>query len=139
MRTNAVLQQSIFPHFDFTAILHQNENTNVKALFSLFAMTFLVFGALTEKSFAQAELAAWGNMSGIRIDGQLMKVPTSICLIGPSMAEVMRSEKEHQRPTYRRVGNRQIVTTELSKFLFTGDSERYGKRKSGDRRQDDGG
>ncbi len=95
------------------------ESTNVKLLFSFFVMGFVVLGASVEQSFGQAELAAWGNLNGIRIEGQLMNVPTSICLIGPSMAEIARSEKEKQRPIYKREGNRQIVTTEISKFLFT--------------------
>jgi len=70
-------------------------------------------------SYAQAELTAWGNLNGMRIDGQLMKVPTSMCLIGSSMADVTASVKEKQRPRYTREGATQTVTTELSQFSFT--------------------
>jgi hypothetical protein len=78
-----------------------------------------LFAVGIENSFAQAELTAWGNLSGLRIDGQLMKFTSSICLIGPSMADVTATGKEKQRPIYTRSGDKQIVTTELSQFSFT--------------------
>ena len=72
-----------------------------------------------ESLHAQAELTAWGNLSGIRIDGQLMKFTSSLCLIGPSMADVTSTGKERQHPLYTRKGDKQTVTTELSQFSFT--------------------
>lgn len=83
-----------------------------------FVIVFLFSGVGINDLFAQAELTAWGNLSGIRIEGQLMKFTTSMCLIGPSMADVTGSAKEKQRPMYTRKGDRQFVTTELSKFAF---------------------
>ncbi len=82
-------------------------------------MVLLIIAACWTNTFSQAELTPWGNLSGIRIDGQLMKVPTSMCLIGPSMADVTVSGKEKQRPSYTRTDGRQVVTTELSLFSFT--------------------
>ena len=88
--------------------------------FQLFlAAVFLLFLAGSENSFAQAELTAWGNMSGVRIDGQLMKFTTSICLIGPSMTDMTATAKEKQRPMYMRNSNKQIVATELSQWSIT--------------------
>ncbi len=83
------------------------------------AAAFIFFGAGTGAVHAQAELTAWGNLRGIRIDGQLMEINTSICLIGPTMADILQTEKEKQHPTYERRGTRQTVTTDLGKFLFT--------------------
>jgi hypothetical protein len=85
-------------------------------LLHLAAFLALVPGALP--AFAQPELAAWGNLSGLRREGQLMKFTSSICLIGPSMMDVAGTDKEKQRPMYKREGDKQIVSTELSQFTF---------------------
>ena len=91
-----------------------------KKYFLLFFVIFFLFsGAFINNSFGQVELTAWGNLNGIRIDGQLMKFNTSMTLIGPSMVDVTGTAKEKQRPSYTRTGNKQLVTTELSKFVFT--------------------
>ena len=92
---------------------------NLKYLLLVPAMGFLFFGVGINTSFAQAELTSWGNLSGIRIEGQLMKFTTSMCLIGPSMADVTGTAKEKQRPSYTRKGDGQFVTTELSQMSFT--------------------
>ncbi|HTY00956.1 MAG TPA: hypothetical protein VMG09_13085 [Bacteroidota bacterium] len=103
----------------------------MKSLVPVVVVCCVCIGISVERASAQAELAAWGNLTGIRIEGQLMKVPTSICLIGPSMGEIVRTEKEHQRPLYKREGNRQIVTTEMSKFQFTVTVNDTGKGRAG--------
>ena len=93
--------------------------TNLKHVEFFLGIACLFFGVGMDNSFAQAELTSWGNLSGIRIEGQLMKFTTSMCLIGPSMADVTGTAKEKQRPIYTRNGDKQFVTTELSKFAFT--------------------
>src|ERR1035437_9470946 len=92
---------------------------NIQYFLFFFVIVFLFSGAGINNSFAQAELTAWGNLRGIRVEGQLMKFTTSMCLIGPSMADVTGSAKEKQQPIYTRNDNKQFVTTELSKFAFT--------------------
>ena len=42
----------------------------------------LFFGPGINSSIAQPELTARGDLKGIRIDGQLMKFTTSMCLVG---------------------------------------------------------
>ena len=91
----------------------------MKRIRFLAAMVLSLFLLGVENSFAQAELTAWGNLNGVRIDGQLMKFTSSICLIGPSMTDVTATGKEKQRPIYTRNGNKQVVTTELSQCSFT--------------------
>jgi len=68
---------------------------------------------------AQPELTAWGNLDGIRVEGELMKFTSSLCLVGASMADINATAKEKQQPNYRREGEIQTVTTELSQFGFT--------------------
>ena len=81
-------------------------------------IVLLLFCAGPVHVSAQPEVAAWGNLTGIRIDGQLMRFNSSLCLIGPSMMDVTGTDKEKQRPVYRRDGDKQIVTTEVSQFSF---------------------
>ena len=87
------------------------------SMFKTILFLFIAVGAANV--YAQTEFTAWGNLNGIRIDGQLMKLNSSLCLIGPSLMDATETGKEKQRPSYIRDGNKQIVTTELSKFAFT--------------------
>ena len=68
------------------------------------AIALLLFAVGIENSFAQAELTAWGNLSGMRIDGQLMKFTSSICLIGPSMADVTATGRKGSAQCTRGTG-----------------------------------
>jgi len=86
--------------------------------FIFFIITLLFSLADINNSFAQAELTAWGNLNGIRSEGQLLNFTTSMCLIGSSMMDVTPTAKEKQQPSYTRKGDKQFVTTELSKFTF---------------------
>ncbi len=79
----------------------------------------LFFGPGINSSIAQPELTARGNLKGIRIDGQLMKFTTSMCLVGHSIAEVKESGRDDQRQNYTRQGDTQSVTNEISKFEFS--------------------
>jgi hypothetical protein len=90
-----------------------------KRYFLFYLLLVFFSGALNNLSFAQAELTAWGNLSGIRVEGQLLNINTSMCLIGPSMMDITATAKEKQQPSYTRKGNKQFVTTELSKFSFS--------------------
>lgn len=62
---------------------------------------------------AQAEVAAWGNLEGIRIDGHLMAFETGLCLQRPDGSELTRTSKERQRPRYLREGSARRVTSSL--------------------------
>lgn len=62
---------------------------------------------------AQTEVMAWGNMSGIRVDGELMEFESSF-RIGKPGGEMEISGKERQSfPKYHRDGNMQEVTTPI--------------------------
>lgn len=62
---------------------------------------------------AQAELAPWGNLTGLRVQGQLLEVPTSLRLLRPDGASELATRHEAQRPHYTRQGPAQVVTTRL--------------------------
>ncbi|NQU85052.1 MAG: hypothetical protein HQ541_04760, partial [Mariniphaga sp.] len=60
---------------------------------------------------AQSEVMAWGNIIGIRIDGQLMEFETSLRLVSNDWDSFTATAKERQRPQYDREGNLQTVST----------------------------
>ncbi|HEY0776696.1 MAG TPA: DUF1080 domain-containing protein [Gemmatirosa sp.] len=79
----------------------------------------LLLAAPAARASAQAEVAAWGNVAGLRVQGQLMPFETSVCALGPEGAIVARTAKERQRPTFARDGARHTVTTRLGPLAIT--------------------
>ena len=67
---------------------------------------------------AQTELAPWGNIRGIRVNGQLMEFETSLRLVTENKME-RSTGKERQRPKYERKGKQQVVTTAIGQLAFT--------------------
>lgn len=67
---------------------------------------------------AQAELAPWGNLTGIRIEGQLMEFTSGLLLIRKDSTDLLYTGKEMQHPKYERKGGAQIVTTALDHLSF---------------------
>lgn len=82
----------------------------------------LAVGALTigaaGRAVAQAEVAAWGNVEGIRVQGQVVPFETSLCAVEPGGEEVARTAKERQRPRYTRSGPRRTVATRLGALFI---------------------
>jgi O-glycosyl hydrolase len=62
---------------------------------------------------AQTEVMAWGNITGIRVDGQLMEFETSYTVANPEWTIMNSTGRERQRPKYNRDGNKQIVSTKI--------------------------
>jgi O-glycosyl hydrolase len=71
-----------------------------------------------EQGYSQAELAPWGNVTGIRKHGQLLDFETSVQLIKSDGKQILTTAREKQRPIYSRNGNKQIVTTNLDSLYF---------------------
>ncbi len=70
-------------------------------------------------TFGQAEIEPWGNLSGIRIKGQLMEAETALCVVKKYWSSIVSTGKERQRPKYVRKGRQQIVTTTIDSLYFT--------------------
>ncbi|WP_143436665.1 glycoside hydrolase [Hymenobacter crusticola] len=83
----------------------------------LLTTNLLLLGTAAQKAAAQVELAPWGNLTGIRTDGQLLEVETSLRLVKTD-GHVTETGKERQRPKYTREGTRQLVTTQLDSLDF---------------------
>ncbi|RFS20702.1 hypothetical protein DVR12_19280 [Chitinophaga silvatica] len=83
--------------------------TRRKYLYFLF---FIATLHLQQYAFAQAELAPWGNITGVRIEGQLFPFETKLTLMQKDGSRISTG-KELQRPIYKRMDDFQEVTTEL--------------------------
>jgi hypothetical protein len=79
-------------------------------LILLFFMTGLVN--------AQTEVMAWGNITGIRVEGQLMEFESSFRVVGKDGSVINVTGRERQRPKYHRDGLTQTITTELGGIRF---------------------
>jgi hypothetical protein len=87
----------------------------MKALGLLFILLFFI-----PTASAQTEVMAWGNLTGIRIDGQLIDFESGICVVGKDKSFIHATGKERQfRPQYIRNGQTQTVTTEMDGIHFT--------------------
>jgi hypothetical protein len=75
-------------------------------------------GIWTEQAFSQGELEPWGNITGIRIDGQLMRFETSVRVFGKDWTSVKSTAREKQQPHYSRSGNVQIVSTRIDSLYI---------------------
>jgi O-glycosyl hydrolase len=70
------------------------------------------------KISAQTEVMAWGNMTGIRVEGQLMEFESDIRVINKGWTGINATGKERQSPQYHRDGQTQIVKTVIDKIRF---------------------
>jgi hypothetical protein len=61
----------------------------------------------------QAQVTPWGNLAGIRVDGQIMAFETSVRLVEPGWSGYRQTSKNLQSPQYARQGNRQVIATRL--------------------------
>lgn len=91
------------------------------------AIAFCLFTCTT---FCQVQLQPWGNLEGIRIDGELMKIESNLTII-KSDSQTLYTAKERQRPHFERKGNQQIVTTNIDSIYFKETAEDLAKGKAG--------
>ena len=104
------------------------KSSKLSVIRSRFILLFILIPA--SLLYGQPECMAWGNLTGIRVDGQLMEFETSLCVIGSSLMEVSNTAKERQRPSYRREGNKETISTNLDDIAFTEVVEDAGKGKA---------
>ncbi|MFI5138305.1 MAG: hypothetical protein ACHQIM_10810 [Sphingobacteriales bacterium] len=98
-------------------ILKNNcSNLNKYRITGLLAVLILLF-AFANEAWCQAELEPWGNLNGIRKDGQLFEFESGIRVID-NKGKVFSTAKERQRPHYKRNGDEQVVTTNIDSLFF---------------------
>ena len=62
---------------------------------------------------AQPEVMAWGNLTGLRVDGHLLELSTSMCVAQPELAGVGCTGREKQQNSYSRNGKIETVTVQM--------------------------
>lgn len=67
----------------------------------------------------QAQVSAWGNIEGIRIEGELMEFETSIGVAGENWRYLRQTGKERQRSRYGRDSlSRPVTEVQLDSLFF---------------------
>src|SRR5664279_600021 len=90
-----------------------------KQVLRFFILCFLFSICLAEKNYGQAELQAWGNLTGIRVQGELLGFETSLRMIGSDGISMNATGKEQQSPKFSRDSARRVVLTRLGNVQFT--------------------
>lgn len=100
--------------------MHLNYGVAWQKYFPLLPIFFsLIFSTATESSYSQTELQAWGNITGIRMQGELMGFETSLRVVGYQRSSFIATGKEQQSPKFNRDSiGRQIVFTRLGGISF---------------------
>jgi hypothetical protein len=75
---------------------------------------------------AQPEVYPWGNISGIRLDGELMELNSSLGLVGADWSDVTKTAKEEARYQYHRKGNTQFTNISIGDFFYDQSVEALG-------------
>ena len=68
--------------------------------------------------FAQPEVYPWSNISGIRVDGELIELNSSFCIIGHDWTQIRKTAKERAGYQYVREGNTQITRISVGEFHY---------------------
>jgi len=77
------------------------------------AIAAMAFFAVCPAAFGQPEVMAWGNLTGIRVDGHLLEFGTSLCVAQPDLAGVSCTGRERQNNNYSRDGKAETVTIQM--------------------------
>lgn len=67
---------------------------------------------------AQSDLEPWGNLAGIRVQGQLVPFMTSLRVVSGDGTRIVSTAKEKQKPRYERINGNQYVTTRIDSLYF---------------------
>ena len=91
-----------------------------KEIISILKICTILFAALvvTDTCSAQADVAPWGNITGVRIDGQLFPLQSSLGIARNNWTQISATAHERQRPKYNREGDKQIITTRIDSITF---------------------
>lgn len=96
---------------------------NPKALLSLIFIAALWACASTKmiSPLDKPEVMAWGNLTGIRVKGQLMEFKTSLRVVQADWVKINETGKERQgqRHRFSRNGNKLIISSRIDSLFCT--------------------
>jgi hypothetical protein len=81
---------------------------------------------VSKQTIAQAEFTTWGNMTGIRVDNQLMEFSTSLAIVNKN-DRTWRTRKEGQTIDFKRDGQEKQFSYEMRDIKWTNYIESTGK------------
>jgi len=96
---------------------------------SRYAVLFAFSGALTELAGAQAVVAAWGNVEGLRVEGEVFPFEISLCTTN-ALGVIGRTAKERQQPHFSRAGTVRTIDTRLGAFSIAETMQDVGPREA---------
>jgi hypothetical protein len=93
--------------------------SNLKNLKKYRPVVFFLFLLLTLAGpvYSQVEVEPWGNITGIRKDGQLFEFESSL-RVKYNNGRVHVTAMERQQPRYKRYGDRQEIATRIDSLFF---------------------
>lgn len=94
------------------------------------SLTLILFLFVLNPLFSQTEVEPWGNITGIRVDGQLMEFETNISVVEKDGIGIKTTAKEKQRPKYAREGEAQIISTNIDSLYIKETVTDAGKGKA---------
>jgi O-glycosyl hydrolase len=77
----------------------------------------LTMALFVNKGYSQAEVEPWGNITGIRKQGQLFEFESSL-KVKYTNGHITSTAKERQQPHYKRNGDEQIITSNIDSLFF---------------------
>ena len=87
---------------------------------SKFPFLSLIFGLLLQIPLsAQTEVQAWGNITGVRVNGLLLRFESSLRLVEDAWNREQATGRERNWTTYHRESGAQIVRTRMDSLFFT--------------------
>ena len=90
---------------------------NLKITLTVLFLTFFFSKNLN----AQSEFTTWGNLTGIRVDDQLMEFSTSLVLLNQK-GDFRETRKEGQKIDFKRVGDKKIFSYEMNDHFTWADT-----------------
>jgi hypothetical protein len=86
--------------------------------YKILLLVLFFLGMFTREASAQTEVEPWGNITGIRVQGQLFGFETSLRVAGKDGTKLHATAKEEQNPKYHREGKAQLVSTRIDSLYF---------------------
>jgi len=87
---------------------------------------FFVYFIGTLSLLAQPEVYPWGNISGIRLDGELMELNSTLGLVGGDWNALRKTAKERAGYYYHREGNTQFTNIRIDSLFYDQSVEELG-------------
>ncbi len=84
-------------------------------------LVFVLFMLLYSNLNAQTEFTTWGNLTGIRVDDQLMEFSTSLVLLN-EMGDFRETRKEGQEIDFKRIDDKKIFSYKMNEHLNWADT-----------------